>query len=97
MLKLKAEVSSMYTLKEVKNISELKDYGKIEIKLGQLMDEFGISIYQMTKLTGLKHTTVKSYYKNAPITRVDLDVISKFCYVLGCKIEDIIEYLPPVS
>lgn len=84
----------MNTLKEVRGINELKDYGKVEIKLGSIMDRYGISMYQMTKLTGLKHTTVKSYYTNAPITRVDLDVISKFCYVLDCKIEDIIEYIP---
>lgn len=87
----------MNTLREVRGINELKDYGKIEIKLSSIMDEIGISVYQMTKLTGLKHTTVKSYYNNAPITRIDLDVISKFCYVLECKIEDIIEYIPPSS
>ena len=87
----------MYALEEVRGINELKNYGKIIIKLNSIMDKYGISIYQMTKLTGLKHTTVKSYYINSPITRVDLDVISKFCYVLNCKIEDIIEYIPPTS
>ena len=50
----------------------------------------------MTKLAELKYTTVKSYYINAPITRVDLDVISKFCYVLNCEPEDILEYIPPI-
>jgi len=87
----------MNRLKEVRGISELKDYGKVEIKLSSIMDEYGISIYQMTKLTGLKHTTVKAYYTNQPITRIDLDVIAKFCYVLDCKIEDIIEYVPVQS
>ena len=87
----------MYTLKEVRGINELKYYGKIEIKLSYIMDKYGISIYQMTKLTGLKHTTVKSYYTNSPLTRIDLDIVSKFCYVLNCKIEDIIEYIPPTS
>jgi len=87
----------MNTLKEVRGINELKDYGTVEIKLNSIMDKYGVSIYQMTKLTGLKHTTVKSYYTNSPLTRIDTDVISKFCYVLNCKIEDIIEYLPPNS
>ena len=51
----------------------------------------------MSKLTCLKHSTVKNYYNNCPLTRVDLDVISKFCYVLNCKIEDIMEVIPEVK
>ena len=78
-----------------RGILELKDYGKVEIKLSSIMDKKNISIYQMSKLTSLKHSTVKSYYNNCPLTRVDLDVISKFCYVLNCKIEDILEYVYP--
>ena len=78
-----------------RGILELKDYGKVEIKLSSIMDKQNISIYQMSKLTDLKYSTIKSYYNNCPITRVDLDVISKFCYVLNCKIEDILEYKYP--
>ena len=80
---------------EIRGIIELKNYGKVEIKLRSIMDKKNISIYQMSKLTSLKHSTVKSYYNNCPLTRVDLDVISKFCYVLNCKIEDILEYVYP--
>ena len=71
---------------DVRRIVELKDYGKVEIKLSSIMDKKNITIYQMSKYTSLKHSTVKSYYNNCPLTRVDLDVISKFCYVLNCKI-----------
>ena len=79
----------------IRGILEYKDYGKVEIKLGSIMDKKNISIYQMSKLTSLKHSTIKSYYNNCPITRVDLDVISKMCYVLDCKIQDILEYKYP--
>ena len=79
----------------VRGIVELKNYGKVEIKLKTIMDKKDITIYQLSKLTSLKHSTVKSYYNNCPITRVDLDVISKLCYVLNCKIEDILEYKYP--
>ena len=81
---------------EIRGIVELVNYGKVEIKLRSIMDKKNISIYQMTKLTSLKHSTVKSYYNNCPLTRVDLDVISKLCYVLNCNVEDIIEYVYPV-
>ena len=79
----------------VRGIVELKNYGKVEIKLKTIMDKKNISIYQLSLLASLKHSTVKTYYNNMPITRVDLDVISKMCYVLDCKIEDILEYTYP--
>ena len=80
---------------KIRGIVELKNYGKVEIKLSSIMDKQNITIYQMSKLTNLKHSTVKAYYNNFPITRVDLDVISKFCYVLNCSIEEILEYVHP--
>ena len=80
---------------EKRGIHEIKNYGKVEIKLSSIMDKNNINIYQMSKYTDLKYSTVKSYYNNCPLTRVDLDVISKFCYVLNCKIEDILEYVYP--
>lgn len=80
---------------KIRGITELKDYGKVEIKLSSIMDEHNITKYQMSKLADLKYCTVKSYYNNCPLTRVDLDVISKFCYVLDCNIDDILEYIYP--
>lgn len=81
----------------IRGIVEYKDYGKVEIKLSSIMDKKDISIYQMSKLASLKHSTVKSYYNNCPITRVDLDVLSKLCYVLNCNVQDILEYRYPDS
>ena len=79
-------------MSSIRGITELKDYGKVEIKLSSIMDKNNISIYRMSRLTSLKHSTIKSYYNNDPITRVDLDVIAKMCYVLDCNIQDILEY-----
>lgn len=80
-------------MQKVRGITELRDYGKVQINLKDLMDKYKISIYQMSKLTGLKYNTIKSYYINAPLTKVDLDVVAKMCYVLNCNIADILEYV----
>lgn len=82
-------------MQKVRGITELRDYGKVQINLKYLMDKYKISIYQMSKLTGLKYNTIKSYYTNAPLTKVDLDVVAKMCYVLNCSIADIFEYVNP--
>ena len=80
-------------MQKIRGITELKNYGKVEIKLSSIMIERNISIYKMSKLASLKYSTVKSYYTNSPITRIDLDVIAKMCYVLNCKVSDILEYI----
>ena len=80
-------------MQKVRGITELRDYGKVQINLKDLMDKYKISIYQMSKLTGLKYNTIKSYYINAPLTKVDLEVVAKMCYVLNCSIADILEYV----
>ena len=82
-------------MSNVRGITELKNYGKVEIKLSSIMDKNNISIYKMSRLTDLKYSTIKSYYSNSPISRVDLDVLSKMCYVLNCDVNDILKYKHP--
>ena len=48
----------------VRGIAELKDYGKVNITLKKVMDHKNISIYQMSKLTELKHSTIKAYLED---------------------------------
>ncbi len=76
----------------MRGIAQLKDYGKIIIKLKDQMDKNNLTIYQMSKLTDLKYSTIKDYYNNEPLTRYDSDVLAKMCYVLECHIDDILEY-----
>lgn len=83
------------TMSELRGITELRDYGKININIKLIMDKYKISIYQMSKLANLKYNTVKAYYNNAPLTKVDLDVVAKLCYVLNCKVNDVLEYVYP--
>ena len=82
-------------MQKVRGITELRDYGKVQINLKKLMDKRDINVYRMSILTGLKYNTIKSYYNNAPLTKVDLDVVAKMCYVLNCSIADILEYVNP--
>lgn len=75
---------------------EYENYGYVDIVIKELMDEKGITKYEMAKRTGIRHQTVKNYYDNVALTKVDLDVISKMCYILDCDISDILKYRKPV-
>ena len=49
----------------------------------------------MHTLTGVKYEVIDRYYKGNNVELVDLDFLSKVCYVLNCSISDLLEYQPP--
>lgn len=79
-------------MNEINSIIDIKEYGKIKIKLSEVMDKKGITRNKMRSLTGVKYEVIDRYYKARNIERVDLDFLAKACFVLNCKIEDLLEY-----
>ncbi len=73
------------------SIYSLKDYGKVNIHLKQVLIEKGITRGKLCNKAALSYDLVNRYYNNK-IIRVDLDVIARICYVLDCKVEDILKY-----
>lgn len=71
------------------------NYGEIKIKLEKLLKDKGITRNYLRTLTGVKYEVIDRYYKANNVEMVDLNFLSKVCYVLDCKIEDILEYQEP--
>lgn len=80
-------------MNDYNSIMDIKQYGKIKIKLSEIMDRKGITRNKLRTLTGVKYEVIDRYYKANNVERVDLDFIAKVCYVLNCKVEDILEYV----
>lgn len=73
------------------------NYGHYVCNVGKAMDELGISVSKMRKMTGLNHEIVKKYYEDQ-IVRIDKDVFAKLSYVIlvhGIDPKNLIEYIPP--
>ena len=75
-------------------IYTLKDYEKIDINLKKIIDSTGISRSKLSTMVVMNYDLVNRYY-NKKVSRVDLDVIARFCYVLGCNVCDILTYSNP--
>ena len=73
------------------SVYTLKDYGVIDINLKSILEKKKISRSKLSNMIALSYDLVNRYYNNK-VTRVDLDVIARFCYVLDCRIEDILVY-----
>ena len=71
----------------------MNEYGKIVIKLDELIKKAGISKNKLSHRAEMQRTQLNNYCNNK-VTRLDTDVLARICSVLGCKIEDVLEFIP---
>lgn len=69
------------------------DYGRVELRLKEVMDEIGISRNQLAKLIDARFEVVSKGY-DGRVEKMDLDILARICYALDCTTEDIIRYVP---
>ena len=81
----------MDNLREIVHF-QMEEYGNVRIKLAEVMDSRGITRNRLCKLTGSRYDVVTRYYKGDNVQMADLDFIARVCYVLDCRIEDLLEY-----
>ncbi len=69
-------------------------YGKIRIKLEELVKARGISKNKLSQRAEMQRSQINHYCKNE-ISRLDIDVLARICTVLECEIGDLLEFIPP--
>lgn len=65
----------------------------IRIHLSRLLGEKRWSQAQLSRLTGIRPTTISDLY-NEFAERVGLEQLNRICRVLECDISDLLEYVP---
>ena len=75
----------------VKSVLQEVEYGKIKIKLNEIMSTREISTYELSNKANIRFQTIQSLKENTA-SRIDFEVLAKLCYVLEIKVEDLIEY-----
>ena len=72
----------------------MEKYGTIQIKLDELIRKAGISKNKLSHRAEMQRSQI-NHYCNNEITRLDIDVLARICTVLDCRIEDLLEFIPP--
>lgn len=73
------------------NVYVLKNYGKVEITLKDVLEKKDISKNKLCTMIATNYDLVNRYYNNKVI-RIDLDIIARMCYALNCEVNDILKY-----
>lgn len=60
-------------------------------KLWDVMKEKGITTYQLREKCGIDSKTVRRLRSN---DNMETKTLNKLCAILGCRLEDIAEYIP---
>lgn len=73
----------------------------IKFKLEDLLNKRGMTMYQLSKRTGIRPNTISQWVHNEELREegkevrsISIDVLNSVCRVLECEIGDIIEYVP---
>lgn len=69
------------------------DYGSVELRLKEVMEERGITRNQLAKLIDARFEVVSKWYKGE-VEKMDLDILARICYALNCTTEDLLRYVP---
>ena len=72
-------------------VFEIKDYGKISFHVKELMDAKNITRSKLSKLANVRFEVADKWY-NGNIERMDIDVLTRICFVLDCSIQDLMTY-----
>ena len=73
------------------SILTVKDYGSIAIKLKAVMDSKGITRNHLARSVNTRFEVIDKWYSGS-VEKLDLDVLARICFVLGCDVSDILEY-----
>ncbi len=73
----------------------MNEYGCTRVKLREVLEQRGITRNKLSELTGVRYSTINRYFKGEQIEKVDLDILSRICFVLNCRVEDLLEYVEP--
>ena len=69
------------------------EHGTIKIKLNELLKKTEFSKNKLSHKAEMQRTQINRYCNNE-ITRLDVDVLARICTALGCKIDDLLEFVP---
>ncbi|CAB1243576.1 XRE family transcriptional regulator [Ruminococcaceae bacterium BL-6] len=73
------------------SVLQRKEYGRIKLKLKEQLDRRGMTRNYLARRIDARFEVVDKWYHDQ-VEKIDADILARICYVLECRVEDIMEY-----
>lgn len=78
-------------MEENQSVMAMREYGKIHIRLREILEQKNIKRNELARAANTRFEVVDKWFRD-DVEKIDADVLARFCFVLGCRIEDLLEY-----
>lgn len=78
-------------MKENQSVMAMREYGEIHIHLRELLEQKNMKRNELARAANTRFEVVDKWFRD-DVEKIDTDVLARFCFVLGCRVEDILEY-----
>ena len=75
------------------SVMTIREYGRVHIRLRELLEKRGMKRNELARAAGTRFEVVDKWYQDN-VEKLDIDVLARFCFVLECRVEDLIQYEP---
>lgn len=75
----------------MKEITTKKDYGKVQLRLKEILAEKNIKRGTLARCTGTRFEVVDHWCKGN-VEKMDMDVLARICCALDCEVSDLLVY-----
>ena len=90
---LKKMAKRRYGRQKPQGLSRMEGYGKIHIRLNELIQQSGVSKSKLSHRAEMQRSQINNYCSNR-VSRLDIDVLARLCTALKCEIGDLLEFVP---
>jgi putative transcriptional regulator len=70
------------------------NYGEVKLDIKTAMEKYGKTKSYVKRVCYLDSRAMNRYYDGS-ITRIDIEVLARLCFAIGCSLDEILSYEEP--
>lgn len=78
-------------MEENQRVTTMREYGRVHVRLREVLEARGMNRNTLARAANTRFEVVDKWFRD-DVEKIDADVLARFCFVLNCRVEDLLEY-----